>query len=59
MRQATSLDFPIDEYSARYSRLQKAMAAEGLDGLLLTTRDNVEYLTGFTTPSRRLGEKRF
>ncbi len=59
MRQATYLDFPLSEYSARYSRLQRAMAAEGLDGLLLTTRDNVEYLTGFTTPSWRLGEKRF
>ena len=59
MRQATYLDFPLTEYSARYSRLQKAMAADGLDGLLLTTRDNVEYLTGFTTPSWRLGEKRF
>ncbi len=59
MRQATYLDFPLAEYSARYSRLQKAMASERLDGLLLTTRDNVEYLTGFTTPSWRLGEKRF
>lgn len=59
MRQATYLDFPLAEYSARYARLQKAMQAEKLDALLLTTRDNVEYLTGFTTPSWRLGEKRF
>jgi Xaa-Pro aminopeptidase len=59
MRQATYLDFPLSEYSARYSRLQAAIATAGLDGLLLTTRDNVEYLTGFTTPSWRLGEKRF
>lgn len=59
LRQATYLDFPLSEYKARYGRLQEAIAAEGLDGLLLTTRDNVEYLTGFTTPSWRLGEKRF
>jgi Xaa-Pro aminopeptidase len=59
MRQTTYLDFPLAEYSARYERLQGAIASEGLDGLLLTTRDNVEYLTGFTTPSWRLGEKRF
>ena len=59
MRPATYLDFPQSEYEARYSRLQAAMTAEGLDGLLLTTRDNVEYLTGFTTPSWRIGEKRF
>lgn len=59
MHNATYLDFSLDEYASRYSRLQSAMSDAGLDGVLLTTRENVEYLSGFTTPSWRLGEKRF
>ena len=59
MRAATYLDFPLSEYEDRHRRLREAMAAAGLDGVLLTTRDNVEYFSGFTTPSWRLGQKRF
>jgi Xaa-Pro aminopeptidase len=35
------------------------MAATDIDAALLTSRENVEYLSGFTTPSWRLGQKRF
>ena len=59
MRNATYLDFPLDEYEGRHDRLRTSMTDAGLDAVLLTTRDNVEFLSGFSTPSWRLGEKRF
>jgi Xaa-Pro aminopeptidase len=59
VRKARFLDFDLATYRERLRRLESALGAGGLDGVLLTTRDNVEYLTGFTTPSWRLGEKRF
>jgi Xaa-Pro dipeptidase len=58
MREAKYLDFPIAEYRRRYECLQDSMATDGFDALLLTSRDNVEYLTGFTTPSWRLTPNR-
>ena len=59
MRDATYLDFPLSEYEDRHRRLRAAMADADVDAVLLTTRENVEYLSGFTTPSWRLGQKRF
>lgn len=59
MRQATYLDFPIAEYETRFARLREKMQQAHLDAVLLTMRDNVEYLSGFTTPSWRVLEKRF
>jgi Xaa-Pro dipeptidase len=59
MHQATYLDFPIDEYKTRLARLHDKMDQARLDAVLLTMRDNVEYLSGFTTPSWRILEKRF
>lgn len=59
MHKARFLDFDLPTYKSRLGRLEAALTDAGLDGALLTTRDNVEYLTGFTTPSWRLGEKRF
>lgn len=59
MRQATYLDFPIAEYETRFTRLREKMQQAQLDAVLLTMRDNVEYLSGFTTPSWRVLEKRF
>ena len=41
--------FEATEYQARVAGLQAAMAAEGLDALLLTTEADVRYLTGFLT----------
>lgn len=59
MRQATFLDFPVNEYETRFRQLRVNMEQARLDAVLLTMRDNVEYLSGFTTPSWRIYEKRF
>jgi len=59
MRNAEYLDFPVAEYKRRYDRVQDAIQSAGLDALLLTTRENVEWLCGFTTVSWRVVEKRF
>jgi Xaa-Pro aminopeptidase len=42
-------DFPTDEYRARVQRAQRIMRAEGLDVVILTQRENVEYFSGFLT----------
>ncbi len=39
---------PVDRRTERQSTLRAALAAEGLDGLLVTHLPNVRYLTGFT-----------
>lgn len=59
MRDATYLDFPVSEYIARIDKLRFEMEKTEVSALVLTTRDNVEFLCGFSTPSWRLGEKRF
>ena len=38
---------PRVEYEGRYSRLRRAMENAGVDMLLLTERENVEYLSGY------------
>ncbi len=40
-------DFPKDEYEARYRRAQELMTEEGLDVVVLTSGENVEYFSGF------------
>lgn len=42
-------DFPADEYKARVARAQQLMAEQGLDVLVLTQKENVEYFSGFQT----------
>jgi Xaa-Pro dipeptidase len=59
VRDAAYLDFPLDEYRSRYERIQATMRVDHLDALLLTTRENVEWASGFSTVSWRLNEKRF
>ena len=59
MRPATYLDFPLAEYESRLQRLKQAMGKARVDALVLTMRENVEYLSGFTTVSWRVVEKRF
>jgi len=39
--------FTVAEFQGRVGRIQNAMAAHGLDALLLTRPQNVYYLTGF------------
>ncbi len=41
--------FPEAEFAARTEKAQAAMAAAGLDALLLTTEPDVRYFTGFLT----------
>ncbi len=41
--------FSVQERKARCARAQKAMAAEGLDLLLLTTEPDLRYFSGFLT----------
>ncbi|MBI4219200.1 MAG: aminopeptidase P family protein [Chloroflexi bacterium] len=59
MRQARYLDFPLSEYGDRLRKYRLALEEGGFDAAVLTSRDNVEHLTGFTTVSWRLREKRF
>ena len=40
-------DFPKDEYETRTRRAQELMAKEGLDVVILTSGENVEYFSGF------------
>jgi len=47
MRQRNDLAFPMVEYKRRLRGLWDRMAERGLDGLLVTTPENICYLTGF------------
>ncbi len=40
-------DFPKDEYETRVRRAQELMSQEGLDVVILTSGENVEYFSGF------------
>lgn len=41
--------FPRAEFEGRLARIRKIMAAEGLEALLLTSKENVIYLSGLQT----------
>lgn len=41
--------FPTSEYRRRYERTQRRIADRDLDALLVTTPENIFYLTGFDT----------
>ena len=43
--------FAMAEYEGRIANVRKGMQAQGLDGLLLTTPENVYYLTNHHTPA--------
>lgn len=42
-------DFPAEEFSQRYRRLQTLMAASGFDAILATQEENVRYFSGYLT----------
>jgi Xaa-Pro dipeptidase len=44
-----ALAFTRDEYARRLHRARQAMAAEGIDVLLVTNTSNIGYLTGYDT----------
>lgn len=50
MRQRADLTFPMYEYERRLSELRHRMAAQGVGALLVTTPENITYLTGFESP---------
>lgn len=47
MRQRDDLPFPMAEYKRRLNALRERMEEQGLDAVLITTPENVCYLTGF------------
>lgn len=49
MRQRTDLVFAMPEYERRLAELRARMAARGVDALLVTTPENLFYLTGYET----------
>ena len=59
MCNATWLDFPLSEYERRFDMVRRSMAEQDVELLVLTLRENVEYLCGFTTVSWRLTDKAF
>jgi Xaa-Pro dipeptidase len=50
MRQREDLVFPMAEFEARLARLRDALAARELDAAIVTTPENLFYLTGYQTP---------
>jgi Xaa-Pro dipeptidase len=49
-RVTKELPFPVEEFRERLARVRKAMAARGLDALLVHTPENIYYLSGYQTP---------
>lgn len=47
MRQRDDLPFPMAEYHRRLEELRERMEQRGLDAVLVTTPENICYLTGF------------
>lgn len=47
MRQRDDLPFPMGEYKRRLRELRERMEQRGLDAALITTPENICYLTGF------------
>ena len=45
----TRLPFTIEEFRARLAKVQAGLRARELDGLLVSTPENIYYLTGYTT----------
>ncbi|MDP6821728.1 MAG: Xaa-Pro peptidase family protein [Dehalococcoidia bacterium] len=50
MRVPTHQFFPHEEFQARLDGVRTRMDERGLDALLLTTPENIYYLTGYQTP---------
>ena len=50
MRLRDDLVFPMAEFEARLARLRARLEARGVDALVVTTPENLFYLTGYQTP---------
>lgn len=44
-----AIDFPVSEFAHRLERAQRAMAADNLDALFITTEAEFRYFSGFRT----------
>ena len=44
-------DFPNDEFAGRVARVQRAMADDQIDALLITTEPELRYFSGMTVNS--------
>lgn len=50
MRRRDDLTFPMSEYDARLDALRRRLYERQLDAMLVTSPENVTYLTGFESP---------
>ncbi len=50
MKHRTDIAFPMSEYERRLTELREKMRQRELDALLVTTPENITYLTGFESP---------
>ena len=50
MKQRTDIAFPMSEYERRLALVRAGMQRRELDALLVTTPENITYLTGFESP---------
>ncbi|NNG00001.1 MAG: aminopeptidase P family protein [Desulfobacteraceae bacterium] len=49
MKDALMLDFPVEEYEQRKTRLVREMEKQNMDAVVFTSRDNLRYFSGFQT----------
>jgi Xaa-Pro dipeptidase len=47
VRRAPYLDFSLGEYRQRLSAIRRAMEEQAIDGLVLTMRESLEFISGF------------
>jgi Xaa-Pro dipeptidase len=59
MRKAPFADFPLSEYKSRMARFQDAMDEQNVDGMFLTTREAIEFISGFQTIAMTYPFKQF
>ena len=46
MRTSPMLEFPLQEFESRLERLTKGLKKAGLDGIMLTSKENTRYFSG-------------
>lgn len=49
MKNALMLDFPVEEYEQRRTRLVREMEHHGMDAVIFTSKENLRYFTGYQT----------
>lgn len=46
MRTSPMLEFPVEEFAQRIGRLTQSLKSAGLDGIMLTSKENTRYFSG-------------